>query len=102
MILGVICLSFTVRVILAFLTTFLTRKLLIVDYYTEGFGIYIGIFIFWLFGYSILFGKSYIQKEYEDDMWDYIRLTEGRKDWERHFNSEVKGRVTGKPWFRIL
>lgn len=94
--------SFTVRVILAFLTTFLTRKLLVVDYYTAGFGIYVLIFIFWLFAYSILLCKSETQKEYENDMWDYIRLTEGRKDWERHFNSEVKGRVTGKPWFRIL
>ena len=43
---------------------------------------------------SFYVGKE-IKKEVIQDKWDFIRITEGRKNWERYFNSEVKDKIRG-------
>lgn len=43
---------------------------------------------------SFYVGKE-IKKEVIQDKWDFIRITEGRKNWERYFNSEIKDRIRG-------
>lgn len=43
---------------------------------------------------SFYVGKE-IKKEVIQDKWDFIRITEGRKNWERYLNSNVKDRIRG-------
>lgn len=53
------------------------------------------ILFFWVLFFLIFNTKSETQKEIEQDKWDFIRITEGRKNWERYFNSEIKDRIRG-------
>ncbi len=93
--------SIIISIGLGFLTTFLIKDLLTIDYILSGNKIYVLMIIFWSLVYYILFTKTPEQKVKEQDNWDWIRITENRKKWERYFNSEVRDRVTGKPWFKI-
>lgn len=53
------------------------------------------ILIFWILFFFIFNTKDYVQEEIDQDKWDFIRITEGKKWWERYFNSEVKDKIRG-------
>lgn len=93
--------SIIISIGLGFLTTFLIKDLLVIDYLLLGNEIYVLTTILFSIMYYVTFTKTPEQKEYEQDRWDWIRITENRKKWERYFNSKVRERVTGKPWLKF-
>lgn len=42
---------------------------------------------------------GYKEAESIDDEWDYIRITEGKRWYHRHFDAEVKKRL-GRSWIK--
>ncbi len=93
--------SIIISIGLGFLTTFLIRDLLTIDYLLSGNGIYVLTITLFSVAYYIAFTKTPEQKEKEKDNWTWIRITESRKWWERYFSSKVRDRVVENPLFKI-
>ena len=86
---------FIIKCILIIICTLISYKLLgIVDYELTK-RLHKLIFVAWCLIFFICDSKTEAQREYEQDKWDYIRITEGRKNWERYLNSDIKDRIRG-------